>query len=367
MNNNNNFAAIILSAGYSSRMGDFKPLLKFGEYTAIETVVNTFKASGINNIIVVVGHRGKEVIEVLKDLEVRCIENENFAQGMYSSVLKGMECIEENVSGFFIIPVDIPLVKKHTIEILKDKYMQYNKGIIYPAFKGKKGHPPLIDCKYKDIIMKNSEDGGLKNILNKFEEDSINVPIFDKGSVMDMDTKEDYIKLLKYNSLGAPDREECYCILNEYEVPENIIKHCTKVSQMALYISKELNQNGCNFNENIIEAAALLHDIARRLKNHAKVGAEMLTGLGYGHIGNIVATHMDIKVDEKEDITENEILFLADKLTKEDSFISLESRMNSCLLNNDPKASSEIKRKFSEAKKIMEKVEKILGKKLQYE
>ena len=363
----NNFAAIILSAGYSSRMGDFKPFLKFGEYTAIETVVNTFKASGINNIIVVVGHRGKEIIEALKDSAVRCIENENFSQGMYSSILKALEVIEEDVNAFFILPVDIPLVKKHTIEILKDKYLQCNKGIIYPAFNDKKGHPPLIDCKYKDIIMKNSEDGGLKNILNKFEEDSINIPVFDKASVMDMDAKEDYIKLLNYFNIDAPDREECYCILNGYNVPDNIIKHCIKVSQMALHILNQLNQNGYNFNEDIIEAAALMHDMARGSKDHAKVGAEILTSLGYEYIGNIISTHMDIKVDEKEDITEKEILFLADKLIKEDKALSLENRFASCLLNNNFEASSKIKERFGEAKKIMKKVEKIIGKSFNYE
>lgn len=363
----NNFAAIILSAGYSSRMGDFKPLLKFGEYTAVETAVNTFKSSGINNIVVVVGHRGKEVTEVSKDSGVICIENENFSQGMYSSILKGLEVIQEGVNAFFILPVDIPLVKRHTIQILKDKYLQCNKGIIYPTFNGKRGHPPLIDCKYKDIIMKSSEDGGLKNILNKFEEDSISVPVFDKGTVMDMDTKEDYIKLLKYYNIGAPNREECYCILNEYNVPDNIIKHCTKVSQMALDILNELNKNGYSFNENVTEAAALLHDIARRSKNHAKVGEEILISLGYEYIGNIISTHMDIKVDEKEDITEKEILFLADKLIKEDKVLLLENRLASCLLNNDFEASSKIKQRFSEAKKIMKKIEKIIGKKFDYE
>ncbi|KZL89525.1 DVU_1551 family NTP transferase [Clostridium magnum] len=363
----NNFAAIILSAGYSSRMGDFKPLLKFQEYTAVETVINTFKASGINNIIVVVGYRGKEIIELLKDSGVKCIENENFSQGMYSSILKALEGMGEQVSAFFLLPVDIPLVKKHTIEILKDKYLECNKGIVYPIFNGKKGHPPLIDIKYKDIIIKGSGVGGLKNILNEFAEDSISIPVFDKASIMDMDCKEDYIKLLKYNNLSAPDREECYCILNGYKVSNNIIKHCNKVAQVALSILNELNRNGYNFNENVMEAAALLHDIARKSKNHAKVGQEILASLGYGYIGDIVATHMDIKVDEKEDITENEILFLADKLTKEDKFISLESRMSSCLSNNDSQASSEIIRRFSEAKKIMEKVEKILGKSLHYE
>lgn len=363
----NNFTAIILSAGYSSRMGAFKPLLKFGKYTAVETAVNTFKASGIKNIIVITGHRGDEIVKVLKNSGVKCIENENFSQGMYSSVLKGLDFMEVNVDAFFILPVDISLVKKHTIEILKDKYGQYNKGIVYPTFNGKKGHPPLIDCKYKNIIMENSEDGGLKNILNKFEDDSISVPVFDKSILMDMDHKEDYDKLLKYFNLGVPDREECYSILNAYDLPDNIIKHCTKVSQMALYILNELNQNGCNFNESIIEAAALLHDIARKSKNHAKVGAEILTSLGYENIGNIIATHMEIKVNEKEDITENELLYLADKLIKEDRFIPLENRISSCLINKDFQASSEIKRRFNEAKKIMRKVEKVVGKSLQYE
>ncbi|WP_406541339.1 NTP transferase domain-containing protein [Clostridium ljungdahlii] len=49
--------AIIISAGYSSRMGDFKPLLKFGECTAVEMIINTFKASKIDDIVVIVGHR----------------------------------------------------------------------------------------------------------------------------------------------------------------------------------------------------------------------------------------------------------------------------------------------------------------------
>lgn len=363
----NNFAAIILSGGYSSRMGDFKPLLKFGDNTAVERAINTFKASGINNIIVVVGHRGKEIIEVLKDSGVRCIENENFSEGMYSSILKALEVMEEDVSAFFMLPVDIPLIKKHTIEILKDKYLEYNKGIVYPTFDGKKGHPPLIDSRYKDIIIRDCGVAGLKNILDNFSEDSVSVPVFDKASIMDMDCKEDYIKLLKYSNLNAPDREECYCILSGYRVPDNIIKHCNKVSQIALSILNELNTNGYNFNENVIEAAALLHDIARKSKRHAKVGQEILYSLGYEHIGDIVATHMDIKVDAKEDITENEILFLADKLIKEDRFIPLESRMSSCLLNSDSQASSEIIRRFSEAKKIMEKVEKIAGKSLHYE
>ncbi|MBI6872522.1 DVU_1551 family NTP transferase [Clostridium aciditolerans] len=367
--NKDNFAAVILAAGYSSRMRDFKPLMKFGEYTAIETIVNTFTTSGICNIIVVVGHRGKELIDVLKDSQAKCIENKNYSQGMYSSVLKGIEALNENVSAFFMLPVDIPLVKIHTIETLKSQYLCCDKGIIYPTFNGKRGHPPLIDCKYKDIILKNNEYGGLKNILSKFDDDSINVPVFDKFTIMDMDTKADYIELLKYFSLKVPNREECYSILKMHDVSDNVIRHCVKVSEIATYILNILNEKGYNFDEDLLSAAALLHDIDRKSTNHAKKGEETLKKLGYEHIGNIISTHMDIKVGEKENITENEILYLADKLVKEDKVMPLECRFDRCLLKhkNDFEAEDKIKQRYIEAKKVISKIEAVIGKSFDYE
>ncbi len=367
--NRDNFAAVILAAGYSSRMGDFKPLLKFGEYTALETIINTFTTSGICNIIVVVGHRGNEIIDVLKGSQVKCIDNKNYFQGMYSSVLKGIEILKEDVNAFFMLPVDIPLVKVHTIETLKSQYLCCDKGIIYPTFNGKRGHPPLIDCKYKDIIVKTNEDGGLKNILSKFDEDSLNVPVFDKFTTMDMDTKSDYMELLKYSNLRVPNREECYSILKMHDVPENVIRHCTKVSEVAIYILNILNKKGYNFDEDLLSAAALLHDIDRKSINHAKKGEETLKKLGYEHIGNIISTHMDIKVSEKENITENEILYLADKLVKEDKVIPLECRFDHCLLKhkNDFDAKDKIKQRYIEAKKVISKIESVIGKSFDYE
>lgn len=59
----NKIAAVILAAGYSSRMGDFKPLMKLDGLTVIESAVGCFKRAGISDIMVVVGHRASEVIE----------------------------------------------------------------------------------------------------------------------------------------------------------------------------------------------------------------------------------------------------------------------------------------------------------------
>jgi CTP:molybdopterin cytidylyltransferase MocA len=197
---NKKIASIILSAGYSSRMQSFKPFLRFGKFTAIEIVINTHINAGIDDIIVVTGYRGNEIMDNLKNTKVKCVQNENYSEGMFTSVVCGLKQVDNEIKAFFIQPVDIPLVKKHTLNALENEYFKCNKGIIYPNFCGQKGHPPLIDSKYKKLILESDGSGGLIKILENFKEDSINMTVFDEAVLKDMDTKEDYKDLLNYYS-----------------------------------------------------------------------------------------------------------------------------------------------------------------------
>ena len=101
-------SAIVLAAGYSSRMGKFKPLLPLGNKTIIERVVDLFLESGINDIRVVVGYRGGELLPLLKKMGVSCITNEDFEQGMFSSVKAGVKSLDQDLRAFFLLPADIP-------------------------------------------------------------------------------------------------------------------------------------------------------------------------------------------------------------------------------------------------------------------
>src|SRR6266446_2351457 len=62
----NDVAAILLAAGRSRRMGAFKPLLPFGETTVIESCISSLRAADVQDIIVVVGHRARDIREKLK-------------------------------------------------------------------------------------------------------------------------------------------------------------------------------------------------------------------------------------------------------------------------------------------------------------
>src|SRR4029079_13163816 len=54
-------AAILLAAGRSSRMGAFKPLLPFGNKTVSECCIDYLRDGGVDEIIVVLGHRADDI------------------------------------------------------------------------------------------------------------------------------------------------------------------------------------------------------------------------------------------------------------------------------------------------------------------
>ena len=85
-NNNTGIAAVILSAGYSSRMKRFKPLLKIGETTAVQKLIHSVKDAGIGRIVTVTGY-SRELLQPVLDSE-GCIEayNADYDSGMFSSI-----------------------------------------------------------------------------------------------------------------------------------------------------------------------------------------------------------------------------------------------------------------------------------------
>ena len=357
-------AVLIVSAGYSSRMNAFKPLLNFQANNALLTLIHTYQAFGIDDIYVVTGHRHEEIEALLKPYPVYTVYNQTFDEGMFNFIQAGLRAMHD-VDAFFMQPVDIPLIKKVTLERLSEAYEMHEKGVIYPTFFGKKGHPPLISFAYKEAILASKGDGGLKKVLEAFEKNALCVSVCDQAILMDMDTKEDYQALVAYDALQTPSREECLALMAQNNVPEHIIKHCEAVEAMAQTLCKELASYQVDMDEQTLYAAALLHDIARLEKDHAHVGAEYMRGIGYERIGNLIETHMDIEVDEKSPLSANEVLFLADKMTGEDIACGLEKRFEKALkkCEGNEVALQNIQKRFDSACAIIRKIEKITQKK----
>lgn len=188
-------AAIIVAAGYSSRMEAFKPLLPLGESTVIESSISSFLEAGIENTIVVVGFKANMLKPILEQMDIKWVYNKNYSEGMFSSIVAGVKSLPSHVKGFFLLPADIPIVRHQTIDILSQNYDKHD--IIYPVYKNRRGHPPLISSKLFPEILRFDGQGGLKALLKKHNDSALHIEVDDEGILLDMDTYEDYLMICK--------------------------------------------------------------------------------------------------------------------------------------------------------------------------
>ena len=151
---------LVLAAGSSERMGDFKPLMTLGGMTILERVVRLFQSAGIRRIHVVVGHRASELAPVIERLGARALVNARYHEGMFSSVCAGVAGLDGSTEAFFSLPVDIPLVRTTTLNELMRASPAGGSAICHPTFGKRRGHPPLIGCRHIQPILDFSGAGG---------------------------------------------------------------------------------------------------------------------------------------------------------------------------------------------------------------
>ena len=133
-------AGLIVAAGYSTRMGALKPLLPLGGKTVLETAVDSLRQGGIQDVRVVVGHRAEEVNPVLERRNVRIVENQRYAEGMFSSIVAGLKTLAGETEAVFLLPGDNPLIRRHSIKEMVRAYRKTGAAVVYPVFTGQKGH-----------------------------------------------------------------------------------------------------------------------------------------------------------------------------------------------------------------------------------
>lgn len=358
-------AAVILAAGYSSRMGAFKPLLPFGTTTVLERAVGLFRGAGIEDIRVVIGHHATELLPLLKILQVRPLLNEHYHEGMFSSVVTAAQSLENEAGAFLLLPVDIPLLQQGTVELLLHRYQHGSTGILYPAFHGRRGHPPLISASYREDVLSWDGSGGLNGLLMNHEADSATVECGDEGVLLDMDTPEEYERLRNMlREEMIPSRQLCELLLTQrFGSDSPVAAHCGAVAQVALQLAGRLNDSGCHINLPLLEAAALLHDLAKGEARHAAVGAAELKGIGYHAVADLVAVHMELPPRSHNSIDAADLLYLADKLVQGKRLVPLEARFHRQFEHHcdDAAAIAAISRRFERACKILQLVEMRMG------
>ena len=189
--------SIILAAGESKRMKVPKMLLPYEDKTIIEKVIENVISSGIKNVKVVLGSWSDDILKVTCNMSVTNCYNEDFMKGMLSSVKCGFGNLDDKCKAALLFLGDQPGIKPDVIKNLIEAYRKSGKGIIMPMFNNKRGHPLIIDCKYRDEIAGLDQSGTLRDLVHKHPDDVLEIEVRSESVLKDIDTQEDYLNELK--------------------------------------------------------------------------------------------------------------------------------------------------------------------------
>lgn len=185
------YAAVILAAGQSSRMGAInKLLIEVDGKPMVRHAVDAARTAGADPIIVVTGHAADDVGEAVGD-DVKIVHNPDYKQGLSTSVRAGIGAVPDSCEGALIALSDMPRVKPaHIRQIMRAHDPDEGHIICVPTWQGKRGNPVLWDRRFFDDFMSLGGDVGAKHLISENADLVVEVPIEDDSVLVDVDSPE---------------------------------------------------------------------------------------------------------------------------------------------------------------------------------
>ena len=187
---------VILAAGMSSRMKQFKPLMEVDGKSMIRHVVDLMHGAGAETVVVVTGHN-RELIEAhLQDAGVLFAFNPDYAHTQQLESLRiGLAVLSGRADRILISPADVPLVSPETVQAL----LALKGDFVRPMYHGEAGHPVVLDAALIPMLMTYSGPGGLRGAVENSPCTLTELNVTDQATVLDNDTPEDFERLKAFS------------------------------------------------------------------------------------------------------------------------------------------------------------------------
>ena len=196
-----NIAVVVLAAGASSRMGEPKQLLQWGQTTLLGHTIKTAKEVNLREIIVVLGANYKLISKEVENETVTMLDNNDWQQGLGTSISCAVQYLQKSnseVKGVLFVLCDQPFINADYLRLMVSGFVPNSKQIIATFYQnGKQGVPVLFDMFYFNELVLLKDDFGAKDILKKYEPQTI--VLKPPTENLDLDTKEDYTTLYQSN------------------------------------------------------------------------------------------------------------------------------------------------------------------------
>jgi molybdenum cofactor cytidylyltransferase len=182
--------AILLAAGFSSRMGELKQVMPIAGKPMVRQVAEALLAAGLE-LIVVIGHQGEQMKHALDGLHCEYILNAHPEVGMFSSVQLGCAAIKP-LAPCLVSPSDCPGILPRTVQQIQAALERHPEQVIIPTFQGKKGHPvglPVFLVEHLTALP--PETPGLHSLWRNTPEIVLYLEVLDPAVLHDFDRPED--------------------------------------------------------------------------------------------------------------------------------------------------------------------------------
>jgi molybdenum cofactor cytidylyltransferase len=193
---------VVLAAGGSTRFGGPKQLIDWFGQPMVRHAAKTALAAGLDPVVVVLGAHAEEVRGALAGLPVRVVENADWAAGQSTSLIAGVKALPAETGGAIFLLSDQPQVPERLLSTLVEMHCQSQALVVAPQAGGRRANPVLFDRRtFADLLGLTGDVGG-RAIFSKYRISWVEWQ--DDRLVMDIDTPEDYERLLR--SMQAYDK-----------------------------------------------------------------------------------------------------------------------------------------------------------------
>lgn len=340
--------ALILAAGFSERMGAFKPMLPLGDTNPLRRLIRMYRRAGVADVFVVSGHRADAVETEAARAGATCIRNPHPENGMFSSVAAGVAGLPGEAGRTFVHPVDTPLVRTDTVELLLRESAAAKCPALVPVFDDVPGHPPLIAHEVFADILAGAGEGGLRALLERWNPRRVETA--DRQILFDIDTPSHYEEAKKRvtDPVGLTPGEAKKLLRVYFRAPPPLLAHTRTVATLTVALGKALWDQGVALDEGLAVCGAWLHDLAKGRPKHHKIGAARLSEMGFAAIAKVVEKHSCCSWPDGKPFDERALVALADKLVKDDRAVGLERRFAAklALYADDPAAAAAMRERL---------------------
>jgi molybdenum cofactor cytidylyltransferase len=174
-------------------MGALKQLLPWRGEPLVRHAARQALASGLEGLVVVLGHEAAAVAATLDGLPVQCVRNAEYATGQASSLRAGLAALPGEAEAAVVLLCDQPLVTPALIDAIVASY-NGAPGVVavIPRFEGQRGNPVLLARPLFAELMTLEGDEGARRVLQRHAERVRWLDVGDAAAVTDVDTLEAY-------------------------------------------------------------------------------------------------------------------------------------------------------------------------------